>query len=67
MRGEKEGEIDQRREKYQTYCSGDSFLWEADGGMMYLQLHANNKIFISRHLYSLPECAGVDYMDHGAN
>ncbi len=59
--------MDERRDK----CS-DDFLQKgrrhrAGKGMLYIQLHACNKIFISRHLYSHPERAGVDYIDHATN
>lgn len=37
------------------------------GETLYVQPHACDQIFISRHLYSHQERAGVDYIDHATN
>lgn len=63
--------MDDRGEKYQAYCLAGFFMkpgrHRVDRGMLYIQLHAYNKIFITHHLYTHPERAGVDYIDHATN
>lgn len=67
----KEKWMSTEREIYQAYCSAEGRQHTADGvgmgGMAYVQPHACDKIFNSRHLYSHPERAGVDYIDHATN